>query len=172
MKHITVQQLQSILKSNSDDSSIVIDVRSDAEHKHTHIPDVLNMPLETIEKNIETLRGYKTVYIHCQSGRRSQRACEHLQSLGLHTVVNVTGGIGEWEAAGFELQRNAKHHMPIMQQVLLVAGLLIVIGFAGSVVLHPYMLALPLFVGFGLMYAGISGHCFMALLLSKMPWNK
>ena len=37
---------------------------------------------------------------------------------------------------------------------------------------HPAFLAVPAFVGCGLVYAGVTGTCGLGLLLQKMPWNR
>ena len=36
----------------------------------------------------------------------------------------------------------------------------------------PWFLAVPAFVGAGLMTAGVTGFCGMAQLLMRAPWNK
>ena len=36
----------------------------------------------------------------------------------------------------------------------------------------PYWLGLSAFVGAGLMFAGITDTCGMAMLLARMPWNQ
>jgi hypothetical protein len=59
-----------------------------------------------------------------------------------------------------------------MRQVFLAAGLLIIVGCIGSYTIHEYFIFLPLMVGAGLMFSGLTGWCGMALLLAKMPWNK
>src|SRR5690606_41042262 len=38
--------------------------------------------------------------------------------------------------------------------------------------LSPWLFLLSGFVGGGLIFAGISGFCGMALLLQRMPWNR
>lgn len=172
MRTIKTNELKEILNKKDRGNILVIDVRTADEHRMSRIPQVINMPLDEIEKNIETLRKYDTIYVHCQSGNRSQRACASLESLGLSNAINVAGGIGEWERLGFEVHRDAKNRMPIMQQVLLSAGLLILIGFASARFIHPYFIVLPLFVGAGLTFAGATGHCLMAMVLAKMPWNE
>jgi hypothetical protein len=53
----------------------------------------------------------------------------------------------------------------------LVAGTLVFLGSLLSL-LQPYFLAVPLFVGAGLMFAGITDTCGMAMLLARMPWNR
>jgi len=37
---------------------------------------------------------------------------------------------------------------------------------------HPGFYALSAFVGAGLLFAGLTDWCGMAMLLAKMPWNR
>jgi hypothetical protein len=53
-----------------------------------------------------------------------------------------------------------------------VAGLLILLGVALSILVHPYLIGISAFVGAGLTFAGATDWCGMGLLLAKMPWNK
>jgi len=48
----------------------------------------------------------------------------------------------------------------------------VVLGAALSRAVHPAFLAILLFVGSGLVFAGITDHCGMGLFLTKMPWNR
>ena len=54
----------------------------------------------------------------------------------------------------------------VLAQPLLVAG--IVLGF----LLGPVWFGLAGFVGAGLVFAGVTGHCGMARLLVQLPWNR
>lgn len=172
MREISVQELREVLAKKEKENALVIDVRTPAEHRAVSISQVVNMPLDEIEKHAEELRKYDAIYIHCQSGNRSQQACRRLETLGLANLTNVQGGIGEWERAGFEVCRGKGCRMPIMQQVLLSAGSLILAGFVLAFLAHPYFLALPLIVGAGLTFAGATGRCFLMMALLKMPWNR
>lgn len=172
MKKVSVKELRDILNQGQADNSLVIDVRTPEEYRLGRIPQVVNIPLTEIGKRVEELKNYQTVYVHCQSGNRSQKACASLEALGLENIVNVEGGIGEWERLGFEVTRDGKKRMPLMQQVLLTAGLIILVSFTLAWLIHPYFLGLALFVGAGLTFAGATGHCLMAMLLAKMPWNR
>ena len=51
------------------------------------------------------------------------------------------------------------------------AGLAVLLGVIGSYFWHPLYL-LTAFVGAGLVFAGLTGFCGLAVLLAKMPWNK
>jgi hypothetical protein len=62
--------------------------------------------------------------------------------------------------------------MEIMRQVQVVAGTLILLGVGLGVLLSPWFFALSGFVGAGLVFAGVTGWCGMAKLLSRAPWNR
>jgi hypothetical protein len=62
--------------------------------------------------------------------------------------------------------------MPIMRQVQMIAGSLVLVGVVAGVLATPWALALSAFVGGGLLFAGASGWCGMAKLLGRMPWNR
>ena len=59
-----------------------------------------------------------------------------------------------------------------MRQVQIVAGSLIVLGVVLGYAVHAGFFLLAGFVGAGLVFAGVTGFCGMAVLLMKMPWNK
>ena len=83
------------------DAPILIDVREADEYVSGHVPGAINIPLsELVGRESECGLG-DTVYVICQAGGRSARACEHLsQQLNLQNVsfVNVLGGTGAWIA--------------------------------------------------------------------------
>ncbi len=62
--------------------------------------------------------------------------------------------------------------LPLERQVLAIAGSLVLTGVILSLLVHPYFIALSAFVGAGLMVAGLTGFCGMALLLARAPWNQ
>lgn len=166
---ISSQELKEILFQNNNKNILAIDVRSQFEHFTKKIPGVYSLPLDEIESHIDQLKSFEKVYIHCQSGNRSMQAYQKLAEKGLDNIVNVVGGINDWEKAGFETKSNKR--MPIMQQVMSIAGSLVLVGIGLSFV-SIYWLGLSGFVGAGLLYAGLSGNCLMAIILSKMPWNQ
>ena len=76
-----------------------------------------------------------------------------------------------WAEAGLPTN-SLTSRMPIMRQVLLSAGVLILTSFALAFSVHPSFIFLAAFVGAGLTFAGVTGWCGMAFVLAKMPWNK
>ena len=95
MNAVTINELSEL------DAPILIDVREADEYLSGHVPGAINIPLsELVGRESECGLG-DTVYVICQAGGRSARACEHLsQQLNLQSVsfVNVLGGTGAWIA--------------------------------------------------------------------------
>ena len=54
----------------------------------------------------------------------------------------------------------------------IAAGALACIGGTLAVAVNPWFGLVPAFVGAGLVYAGITDRCGMALLLGKLPYNR
>lgn len=169
MRKIDATELNKRL-SDRDTDEVLIDVREPFEHKGSRIPNAENIPLGTVHAAAEKLKGIGTVYVHCASGNRSTEACQILSELRVN-VVNVEGGIKAWSEAGFQVV-GGKKTIPIMRQVMIVAGILVLIGVALGTWMSPWWYALSAFVGAGLLFAGITGICSMTYILKYMPWNR
>lgn len=173
MKHISISAFKEVIESEASNATVdFINVCTPAEYKEKHIKGVRNVPLDTLSTQATELNQKKTVYIHCRSGNRGRQAIEKLQSLGVTAeLINVEGGLLAWEEDGHETDSQTSR-LPIMRQVFIGAGALVL----GGVLLVHFVdyafILLPLFVSLGLLVSGLTGWCGMALLLSKMPWNK
>jgi len=111
----------------------------------------------------------------CRSGARAKLAYEGIQRLGFGDKVALTvfdGGILEWKKQGKPTTVRKRGHLPIMRQVQLAAGLMILASVAAGFWLAPAFFGVTVFVGAGLTVAGSTGFCGMANLLALMPWNK
>ena len=71
----------------------VIDVRVAEQYNEGHIKDAINIPLETIEKDIESKVTKKDakIILYCNTGNRSGQALEKLKKLGYTNVSNAQG---------------------------------------------------------------------------------
>jgi rhodanese-related sulfurtransferase len=152
----------------------LLDVRTPAEFREVHVDFARNVPLDRLDA--EVLKAERSgslgepLYVICRSGSRGKQACEKLSAAGLN-VVNVEGGTLAWDAAGLPVIRGKKT-ISLERQVRIVAGFLVLVGAVLAIAVHPYFAALPAFVGAGLMFAGITDTCGMAMVLAKMPWNQ
>jgi len=89
-----------------------------------------------------------------------------------HPVTDLQGGIPSWQQAGLPLRRLANAPLPLMRQVQIAAGSLLLLGLTLSNLVAPAWILLTWFVAAGLVFAGVSGFCGMARLLALMPWNR
>jgi rhodanese-related sulfurtransferase len=169
MTECNVEELKEFMSKGE---GILIDVREYAEFANGRIPGAKLVPLADIEKRYTEIPRDKTVFVICRTGRRSSEAERKLLALGFSDVQNVAGGFEAWKAAGFEYEKDAKSIWSLERQVRFTAGFLVLLGVVLSLLVHPYFIGLPAFIGAGLMFAAITDTCGMAMLLAKMPWNK
>ena len=148
----------------------VIDVREPMEYASGHISGSLNVPLSRLHQ--ADLPGGPLVLV-CQSGNRSAQGLNILQRRGYpHRITDLEGGIPSWQQAGLAVSASRHAPLPLMRQVQIAAGSLVLLGLILSNTVAPAWILLTWFVGAGLVFAGISGFCGMARLLGLMPWNK
>ena len=160
-------------------SCILIDVRESDEHARERIDGATLIPLASLTprqlaEHAQT-RGATRVVVHCKSGGRSGQAAARCQSLANEgiEVLSLDGGITAWKAAGFPtVVDSSRVSLSIMQQTHLVAGGGVFLGTALGYFVRIEFLAIPAFIGAGLLLAGATGWCGMALILAKMPWNR
>lgn len=149
--------------------SVLVDVRVPGEHRVEKIPSSINIPLNKLEDFKDELSKYKNVYVHCETGGRSGQACQKLKEMMLDNWINVSGGISEWKLQDLPIIEG--RGVSMQRQVMITAGILVLIGSLLSIFLNKNFIFLAVFVGAGLTFAGISNFCGMARLLRLMPWN-
>lgn len=148
----------------------LIDVREQEEFMGEHITGSQLLSLSKLDpKKISLLTGKKIV-LYCHSGNRSKQAAHRLIEFGFRDFSQLQGGISAWKKSGYVTNRNAP--ISIMRQVQIVAGTLVVTGTVLGVLVSPWFLILSGFVGTGLVFAGLTNTCTMAMLLKKLPYNQ
>ena len=164
---LTAQELARQLESGAIG---VIDVREPMEFAGGHIAGSLNVPLARLA---DTQLPDGPLVLVCQSGNRSLQGCRRLlERQPSRLLLDLEGGIPAWQQAGLPLLRQANAPLPLMRQVQIAAGSLVLLGLILSHTVAPAWILLTWFVGAGLVFAGVSGFCGMARLLALMPWNK
>ncbi len=153
----------------------LIDVRTPMEFRHVRAASARSVPLDSLDPNavMEERNGTanEPLYVICHAGSRGGKACQKFIDVGYQNVVNVEGGTKAWEAAGLPVVREKKA-ISLERQVRVVAGLLVMLGAVLGLLVAPHFIAVAAFVGAGLVFAGITDTCGMAMLLAKMPWNR
>ena len=80
--------------------------------------------------------------------------------------MDLAGGLERWQREGLPVERQAGAPLPLMRQVQIAAGSLVLLGLIGSHLWAAAWIGVSWFVGAGLVFAGVSGFCGMARLLA------
>lgn len=180
------------VKEKKSQNSVILDVRTDMEHRekcltceHIHLPlDQIDVK-DFMKKN--NLDENSTLYFLCRGGTRAKQAAEKFAAEGFKNLCVIEGGIMACEAQGHEINSGKSNpenlgkycstrlpcpSISLERQVRIAAGVIAFIGSLLALTVAPAFALIPLFVGGGLVFAGITDHCGLALVLTKAPWNK
>lgn len=168
---ITVQELRQMREESR--PIRLLDVRTPGEYTTSHISGSHNVPLDALNKYASELCECvdTPIIIVCQSGQRAKRAFNALSGLGMKNVQVLDGGVSRWTAAGYELEQGAER-LSLERQVRIVAGSLAAVGGILGVFVNPLFALIPTFVGSGLVFAGVTNTCGMAMALSRLRYNR
>ena len=147
----------------------LIDVRTSREYQEVHLSEAVNIPLDRMKPDSLPNDGHPIVFV-CKSGMRGRTAAEK-SSTCRKNVYNVDGGTDACVVANLPVVRGKKA-MSLERQVRIAAGCLVLVGVSLAYLVHPACIFLSAFVGAGLVFAGVTDTCGMAMLLAKMPWNQ
>jgi len=93
-KELTYEELTALIASKTE-KAILIDARAPEEFKPGAIPGAINIPYDTIEKNLPTQDRAAKIVVYCRSGNRSSIAKATLEKLGFTNVINF-GAVSKW----------------------------------------------------------------------------
>ena len=98
--HISSQQLSDYL--SSDESYVLLDIRTEAEYQAGHIQGAQWFARGRLEYYVQDLvKDPDTkIVLYCQTGGRSALATLTLQDMGYTNVVDLSGGFKEWVSGG------------------------------------------------------------------------
>ena len=93
--NITAEEAKQIM--DTEESYIILDVRTQEEYDQGHIPGATQISHEEIAEKAEGVLTDKNqlILVYCRSGRRSKMAAEALVELG-YTNIKEFGGIIDW----------------------------------------------------------------------------
>jgi len=169
-KTVDAHTLKSWLHSGE---AVLVDVREPGEHGAKRIANATLLPLGSVSvASLPPACLDKKIVVHCKAGMRSAAACNKLlQENPALDIYNLEGGIDAWERAGLAIEELKKFFLPLDRQVQLTIGLAIVFSIVLGYAVHPGFLVIAVIFGLGLVNAGITGWCGLAMLMAKMPWN-
>lgn len=167
---ITAEAFQAKIKAG--EALKVLDVRTDIEYRVERLDyPYIHIPLHMLDAAdfVKTQGAEHPIYILCRSGGRARKAAESLMEAGLRDAFIVSGGLGACKACGTSVI--AGKAISLERQVRIVAGLLVLAGvFLGHFIDGNFYI-LSGAIGGGLIFAGVTDWCGMAMLLARAPWN-
>ena len=104
---LSIPELKQRIDSGAD--MLVLDVRNAPEFigEQGHIANARNIPLEELPKRLAEFGDYeeRPIILVCRTDRRSSQAAQLLARQGFADVHVARGGMTEWNANGFQVQR-------------------------------------------------------------------
>lgn len=151
----------------------VIDVRTPAEFESVHIPGSYNVPRDRLAEHRAEFRSAlnEPVILVCRSGTRAREAEHVLSAAGLSLLHILDGGLAAWEAAGKPVTRS-RARWSLERRMRAVAGALVLVGAVGGLTIWRPLTLLAAAIGAGLTYFALTDTCGLAILLSKLPYNR
>lgn len=164
----------------------ILDVRTLPEHDACNLikPHDL-VPLDRLDpKDFMMRRGLDReadVFLLCKGGTRAKAAAEKFIAAGYPNMHVIEGGIMACESAGEPVSGTtgvaaqsviSKKVISLERQVRIAAGALVAVGALLAIAGHTVFMFLPLAIGCGLVFAGVTDRCGMALVLARAPWNQ
>jgi rhodanese-related sulfurtransferase len=153
------------------DRAILVDIREADEYAREHVPGARLQPLSSLEPGALPRPSGKTLVLMCNSGNRTRQAAAGPLA-EVPDLVELGGGLQAWKRAGLPLATDRSAPLPIMRQVQITAGALVLLGLLLALLLSPWFALISAFVGAGLILAGLTGFCGMAELLQRLPYNR
>lgn len=172
MKMIKAQDVPAALPPGA----VILDVRTAVEHRaeclscaHDHVPlDQLEAASYLAQRG---LAADTPLYLLCRAGGRAAKAAALFEAAGCTQVHVIEGGLSACQACGVACARD-EGVISLERQVRIAAGVLVLTGTILGITLDPTWHMLAGAIGGGLVFAGITNWCGMAMLLARAPWNK
>jgi rhodanese-related sulfurtransferase len=171
IEYITVDEAQERLAAQ-DEPWTILDVRRPEEYQAVRIENSRNVPLDSLAGRLAEVTGSdQRLILSCVSGARASMAAGVLAAAGVAQITVLKGALNAWRKQGAPVIRE---EVPISleRQVRIGAGALVLLGALLGLLVNPWFLGIPIFVGSGLLFAGISNTCMMGILLMKLPYNR
>ena len=171
IEYISAAEARARLAS-ADDPWRIVDVRRPEEYRAARIEQSRNIPLDALAGRLdEVMDSAGRSILSCQSGARASMAASILMAAGAGRVSVMQGGLKAWEKDNGPVIRE-KVPVSLERQVRTIAGSLILLGTLLGLLVNVWFLGIAIFVGAGLLFAGLTNSCMMGMLLMKLPYNR
>ena len=92
-----------VIEQIKNGDAVLVDVRRQAEWNAGHVPQAKYSFLGKMLEDASELPTDKPIVFQCRSGARSAVACSIAQAYGVKNVINLDGGIVQWDLAGYPI---------------------------------------------------------------------
>ncbi|CAM4411003.1 FAD-dependent oxidoreductase [Paenibacillus phoenicis] len=99
------------LATRDEQTTMLVDVRSELEHANGHIPGSLLIPVDELRDRLNELDPNKEIWVYCQVGLRGYTASRILQQKG-YKVRNLTGGYKLYQMANYQPGQAISQELP------------------------------------------------------------
>lgn len=157
-----------------DNGAILIDICEADVYARERIPGARHIALSQLDAaDFSACRG-KTVVFHCRSGARTTSNGARLlaKTAGVGEAYTLEGGLDAWRSAGLPTAIDHRQPIELLRQLQIGAGSLVLLGSVLGLTIWVGFFALPIFVGAGVLLAGITGSHGLVHLLQRAPWNQ
>ena len=100
---ISANELLAKIKTNA---PLIIDVRSEGEFAVKHIQGAVNIPVNEIELNADSLDKKRDIVVYCRSGGRATIAYQKLAARGFNHVAIYPQSVDQWAITSDEHKIN------------------------------------------------------------------
>ncbi len=83
------------------DGAVALDVREPDEFAAGHVPEAISIPLGQLTARTDELPKGRPIVAYCGHGERSASGVSILERAGFEKLLNLDGGFGVWEEAGY-----------------------------------------------------------------------
>jgi len=107
VRQLSLDEVHARLKT--DPAPLLLDVREPEEYTGElgHIPGSQLIPLKELSQRVSELNAYRDtpIIVVCRAGVRSTTAAAMLTGMGFSQVLNLKGGMLDWNDEGFAVER-------------------------------------------------------------------
>lgn len=172
IKTVPVHELCEQLES--DEQTVLIDLRTPREFAIAHVPQARNiprgsMPVSQLLAEWSRDADGKSIYFICQSGAASERFVEELVQEGYFCAQCVAGGMLAWQSAGLPLaiECEVKPDDSNGKRGKLLSGLAVMLGCVLGFLVHRGFFAVPILMAAENIFSGITGWSGIASLFGR-----
>ncbi|MBL4733772.1 MAG: MBL fold metallo-hydrolase [Flavobacteriales bacterium] len=102
----TINSISATELADCENNDVILDVRREEEYGEQHLENAYNIPLASLEGQLDKVDPGQPFYIHCQTGYRSMTASSLLKRNGISNFTNVMGGMDSIQKTSMKFQQS------------------------------------------------------------------